>query len=153
MNFFYPLYLLFMCQSLKTRGTPAAAQDGNFSPMQYTLDSYINQEPISPPESYPIPPGSDLLGVDHINFQHSYGNQAVEENKECLVMTRNIVDLLSSILNSITEPKSVEVSNLYFLVINCHFSVRSLAWCKLIYIYSLLDTFKYFSIKNDSASI
>ncbi|CAK9150002.1 unnamed protein product [Ilex paraguariensis] len=89
--------------TLKTRGTPQGAQDG----MQYTLESYVNQQPMSPPERYPIP-DTGLRGSDDNTFAYSYASQSIEDNKELIVVTRNSLDLLSSILNSETEPKPIK---------------------------------------------
>lgn len=103
------------CQSLKTREIPGDAQTGNFQPEQYTLESYVNSEQLmSPPEQYPIP------GADDHTSPFNYGNVSVEENKEFLVVTRNSLDLLSSILNSGPEPTLVKVSNSFLCVILCH---------------------------------
>ncbi|KAA8550748.1 hypothetical protein F0562_002432 [Nyssa sinensis] len=92
--------------SLQTRGT-TLPQDGNMAPMQYSLESYIHQQPMSPPEGYPVT-DTGLHGSDHSTVPYSYGIQSVEEKKEFLVITRNSLDLLSSILNSGTEPKAIK---------------------------------------------
>ncbi|KAK3026155.1 hypothetical protein RJ639_040542 [Escallonia herrerae] len=92
--------------SLKTRGPPAGAPDGNFPPMQNTLETYMNQPPMSRPERYPIP-DEGLHSAQDTAFPYAYGGQSVEEKKEFLLITRNSLDLLSSILNSETEPKPI----------------------------------------------
>ncbi|KAL2510857.1 ENTH/VHS/GAT family protein [Abeliophyllum distichum] len=91
--------------NLKTR-TPSVTQDGNSSPTQYSLESYLDQRPLSPPGSYPIPE-TGLQNVADATFI-SYGIQSVEEKKEFLVITRNSLDIFSSILNSEVEPKPLK---------------------------------------------
>lgn len=95
-------------QSLKERSVPPPVEDGNLPPTQYSLESYINQEPLSPSESYPIPE-TGLHGADRTSFAYNYGSLSVDEKKEFLVVTRNSLDLLSSILNTETEPKPIKV--------------------------------------------
>ncbi|KAK9265635.1 hypothetical protein L1049_021482 [Liquidambar formosana] len=92
---------------LKKRGTPPTVEEGNSPPMQYSLESYVHQQPLSPPERYPIPDmGSH--SADLSNFPYNYGSLSVEEKKEFLVITRNSLEVLSSILNSETEPKPIK---------------------------------------------
>lgn len=93
--------------SLKERSVPPPVEDGNLPPTQYSLESYINQEPLSPSESYPIPE-TGLHGADRTSFAYNYGSLSVDEKKEFLVVTRNSLDLLSSILNTETEPKPIK---------------------------------------------
>ncbi|KAL2535856.1 ENTH/VHS/GAT family protein [Forsythia ovata] len=92
--------------NLKTRRTPSVTQDGNSSPTQYSLESYLDQRPLSPPGSYPIPE-TGLQNVADATFI-SYGIQSVEEKKEFLVITRNSLDIFSSILNSEVGPKPLK---------------------------------------------
>ncbi|CAL5353623.1 unnamed protein product [Camellia sinensis] len=93
--------------NLKTREIPSAPVDGNSSPMQYSLGSFIHGEPISPPERYPIP-DSSLNEGDNAAFPTIYGSQSIEQKKETMEITRNSIDILSSILNSETEPKPIK---------------------------------------------
>lgn len=103
---FFSHFMLW--QSLKERSVPPAVEDGNFPPMQYSLESYVHQEPLSPSASYPIP-STGLQGADNGSFALNYGSLSVDEKKEFLVITRNSLDLLSSILNNDTEPKPLKV--------------------------------------------
>ncbi|PSR94873.1 Target of Myb protein [Actinidia chinensis var. chinensis] len=92
--------------NLKAREMPPSAGDMNSPPMQYSLESYIHQQPMPPPDRYPVP-DSGFHGEDNATF-HFYGSQSVEEKKEILEITRNSLDILSSILNSETEPKPMK---------------------------------------------
>lgn len=90
--------------SLKTSAIPTGVQDGIYpTAPPRTLDSYVNQQPMSPPDNYPIP-DTDLHHGDHTTYPFTYGGESVEEKKELLLVTRNSLDLLSSILNSGAEP-------------------------------------------------
>lgn len=77
-------------------------EEGHLPATQYNLESF-DQQPLSPPERYPLP---DAVGSA---FPFNYQSLSVEEKKEFLVITRNSIDLLSSILNSETEPKPLKV--------------------------------------------
>lgn len=72
--------------SLKQRDTPLPVQATDFTPMQYSLESDVHGEPISPPARYPIPEVS------------------VEEKQNFILVTRNSLDLLSSMLSPETNP-------------------------------------------------
>ncbi|KAK3193538.1 hypothetical protein Dsin_024848 [Dipteronia sinensis] len=91
--------------SLKDRRVHLPVEDGNMPTSQYTLESYVHQEPMSPSESYPLPE-TGLQGADHTSFAYNYGSFSVDEKKEVLVITRNSLDVLSSILNTETESKT-----------------------------------------------
>lgn len=82
--------------------------DVNSPPTQHSLESYVHQQPLSPSESYPIP-DTGLPGADYTTFPYNYGSLSVEEKNESLVTTRNSLELLSSILNTETEPKPIKV--------------------------------------------
>lgn len=88
--------------SLKGRSIPPLVHEGNSLPIQYSMESYVHQQPMSPPERYPIP---DTGGS---SFPFSYRSLSVEEKKEYLVVTRNSLELFSSILNTETEPKPLK---------------------------------------------
>ncbi|CAA3011203.1 TOM1 2 [Olea europaea subsp. europaea] len=92
--------------NLKSRGRPPVTQDGNASPTQYGLESYLDQLPRSPPGNYPIP-DTGLQNVSDATFI-SYGIHSVEEKKEFLEITRNSLDIFSSILNSEVESKPLK---------------------------------------------
>ncbi|KAK6143950.1 hypothetical protein DH2020_020770 [Rehmannia glutinosa] len=89
---------------LKSRRTPAVQEEN--SPMQYNLESYLDQQPLSPPERYPIP-NTGLENAGDATFI-SYGFQSIEEKKEFLVETQNTLEILSSLLKSETEPKPLK---------------------------------------------
>jgi len=96
-------------QSLKGRGIPPPlVQEGNSPPMEYSLESYVHQQPLSPPGTYPIP-DTGMHDTDGTAFPLNYRNLSVEEKKEYLVITRNSLELLSSILDAEMEPKPLKV--------------------------------------------
>lgn len=88
---------------------PSSLEDGDAPPMHYALESYVHQ-PVSPPGSYPIP-NAGLHDVDGSGNYSSFQSSSVEEKKEYLVVARNSLELLTSILNSEAEPKPLKVSN------------------------------------------
>ncbi|GAB2254423.1 hypothetical protein Droror1_Dr00022232 [Drosera rotundifolia] len=83
-------------ENLLQRGLYSNVDNG----AHYTLDSYIGQEPISPPESYPIPADTEVEVASGTNF----GNLSVEQKKEFLEITHNSIEVLSSLLNSVEKP-------------------------------------------------
>ncbi|KAL9264780.1 TOM1-like protein [Drosera capensis] len=83
-------------ENLLQRGLYSNADNG----ARYTLDSYIGQEPISPPENYPIPADTEVEVASGTNF----GNLSVEKKKEFLEIMRNSIEVLSSLLNSVEKP-------------------------------------------------
>lgn len=93
--------------SLKGRSIAPPLQEGNSLPTEYSLESYVHQQPLSPPGSYPIPDTGmhDTIGSA---FPFHYRSLSIEEKREYLVVTRNSLELLSSILNSETEPKPLK---------------------------------------------
>ncbi|KAL9395686.1 hypothetical protein Peur_009939 [Populus x canadensis] len=94
--------------SLKERSLPPPpVEDGSSVPMQYSLESYVHQEPLSPPGNYPIP-DMGLHGADHNTLPYNFGGLSIKEKNEMLVTTRNSLELLSSILKAETEPKAIK---------------------------------------------
>ncbi|KAL6502903.1 hypothetical protein OROHE_024071 [Orobanche hederae] len=93
---------------LKSTRSPAAEEESSPS-MRYDLESYLNQQPLSPPERYPIP-NTGSHNADDVALV-GYGFQSVEEKKEFLAVTRNTIDTLSSILNSEPEPEPQPVKD------------------------------------------
>ncbi|GLU03686.1 hypothetical protein SLE2022_208730 [Rubroshorea leprosula] len=78
--------------SLKERGTHVP-----------NVDSYVQQ----PSENYPVPD----TGVDGANdgtFVFNYGSLSVEQKKEFFAITRNSLEVLSSMLNIEGEPKPIQ---------------------------------------------
>lgn len=65
----------------------------------------MNEQLLSPPESYPIP-HTGLRNHEHT----AYIGESTEEKKEFLVVTRNSLEILSSILTSEVEPKPIKVT-------------------------------------------
>ncbi|KAF9683019.1 hypothetical protein SADUNF_Sadunf05G0168700 [Salix dunnii] len=95
-------------KSLKERSLPPPpVEDGSSFPTQYSLESYVHQEPLSPHGSYPIP-DTGLHGADRSTISYDFGGLSIEEKNETLVTTRNSLELLSSILNAETEPKPIK---------------------------------------------
>lgn len=109
---------------MKARGILSGGeQAGDVQPEQYTLESYIgNEQMTSPPGQYPIPNANDPT------THYSFGSLSLEDNKEFLVVTRNSLDLLSSILDSGAEPELVKVKQLLFCDSH-HFFVVHLIIC------------------------
>ncbi|XP_011013579.1 PREDICTED: TOM1-like protein 2 [Populus euphratica] len=94
--------------SLKERSLPPPpVEDGSPFPMQYSLESFVHQEPLSPPGNYPIP-DMGLHGADHNTLPYNFGGLSIKEKNEMLVTTRNSLELLSSILKAETEPKPIK---------------------------------------------
>ncbi|KAL6338210.1 hypothetical protein AAG906_015178 [Vitis piasezkii] len=93
--------------SVKRSGTPPPVQDGSSPPIPYSLESYVHQQPLSPPGSYPIP-DAGLHRADSTAFSYNYGILSMKEKKEFLLITRNSLELLSSILDSETQPKPIK---------------------------------------------
>ncbi|XP_073155736.1 TOM1-like protein 2 [Henckelia pumila] len=89
---------------LKSRVIPPTAPEESLP--SHNLESYLGPQPLTPPERYPVPPTA-LENEEDAAFMH-YGFQSIEENKEFLVVTRNSLDILCSILNSETEPKPIK---------------------------------------------
>lgn len=90
-------------ENLKQKGLPSHMDDGTLPTMQYPIDSYLGQEPLNPPESYPVPDA----GLDEnsgATYQRSYGGLSAEEKKEFMEITRNSLEVLSCMLNSSDEP-------------------------------------------------
>lgn len=83
---------------------------GNSAAVPYSLESYTHQDPLDPPERYPIPEAG-LHALDgSAAFSSNHQPVSVEEKKEHLVVARNSLELLSSILNSEAEPKPLKVN-------------------------------------------
>ncbi|KAK8674436.1 hypothetical protein V6N13_112727 [Hibiscus sabdariffa] len=90
--------------SLKERSTPLPMVDDDGSTALYqTLESYMG-EPLPPPENYPVK-NTGLQGND---FAYNYGSLSVEQKKELFEVTRNSLEVLSSILSTGTEPKPLK---------------------------------------------
>ncbi|KAL6210711.1 hypothetical protein ACLB2K_015943 [Fragaria x ananassa] len=90
--------------TLRERGARPVAPEGTSPLLQSTLESYM-EEPVPPPERYPVP---DTGFHDANDREFRYNYLSVEEKKECLVVARNSLELLSSILNAETDPKPLK---------------------------------------------
>ncbi|GMI69291.1 hypothetical protein HRI_000598400 [Hibiscus trionum] len=89
--------------SLKERSAPLPVVDDDGStPLYQTLESYMG-EPLPPPENYPVN-NTGLQG----DFAYNYGTLSVEQKKELFEVTRNSLEVLSSILSTGTEPKPLK---------------------------------------------
>ncbi|KAG5043598.1 hypothetical protein AAZX31_03G145000 [Glycine max] len=89
--------------SLKGRDEPVDMAGGNSPHVPYASESYVDA-----PERYPIPQ-AELHDIDDpAAFSSNYQHISVEERKEHLVVARNSLELLSSILNSDAEPKTLK---------------------------------------------
>ncbi|XVE77922.1 hypothetical protein DITRI_Ditri13aG0103200 [Diplodiscus trichospermus] len=89
--------------SLKDRSAHLPVDDGNSPALHHTLESYM-EDSLPPPENYPVN-NTGLHGTDHSTFAYDYVNLSVEQKKELFEVTRNSLEVLSSMLNSDTEPK------------------------------------------------
>ncbi|KAJ6953044.1 hypothetical protein NC652_004893 [Populus alba x Populus x berolinensis] len=66
-------------RSLKERSLPPPpVEDGSSFPMQYSLESYFHQEPLSPPGNYPIP-DMGLHGAYHNTLPYNFGGLSIKE--------------------------------------------------------------------------
>ncbi|XP_043699763.1 TOM1-like protein 2 [Telopea speciosissima] len=93
--------------SLKSRITPRSVQDDGNSMLYDSLDPDVQEQPLSPPERYPMP-NLDPRGLDHTDNSYHDNSFSVEGKKEFFLFTRNSIDSLSSILNSQAEPKPLK---------------------------------------------
>ncbi|XWS36434.1 hypothetical protein CRYUN_Cryun20dG0085800 [Craigia yunnanensis] len=92
--------------SLKERSTHLPVDDGNSPPLHHTLESYL-EESLPPSENYPFN-NTGLHGTNHSTFAYDYGSLSVEQKKELFEVTRNSLEVLSSMLNTETEPKHIK---------------------------------------------
>uniref|UniRef100_A0A7N1A5A8 Target of Myb protein 1 n=1 Tax=Kalanchoe fedtschenkoi TaxID=63787 RepID=A0A7N1A5A8_KALFE len=91
--------------SLMNRGVPLRVEEANSFPGQQTLESYIDQQPMAAPESYPVPTVGSQAAVQ---YDFAFGDLSPEEKKEVLEVTRNSLDLLSSLQSSEADSKLVK---------------------------------------------
>ncbi|XP_057517635.1 TOM1-like protein 2 [Amaranthus tricolor] len=88
-------------ENLRKRSMSAQVEDEKYPPVQYSLESYIDENAVLPPESYPVP-GSESNGLSNVMLPHTYSS---EQKKEFLEITKNSLEVLSSLLNSEVDPK------------------------------------------------
>lgn len=79
----------------------------SFPAVQRNLESYLGEQQLPPSERHPIP--NSVAANEEVPSFISYGFQSNEEKKEHLLVARNSLEILSSILNSDTEPKPIKV--------------------------------------------
>ncbi|XP_061341705.1 TOM1-like protein 2 [Gastrolobium bilobum] len=109
--------------SLKGRDEPQDLAGGNSPPVPYALESYMHQQPVDPPERYPIPEAGLYAVDDSATFSSNHQHVSIEEKKEHLVVARNSLELLSSILNSEAEPKPLKEDLTVSLLDKCQQSL------------------------------
>lgn len=78
--------------------------------MHHSSESLAYEQPMPPPGRYPLP-DLDLMSIEDDTSPYTYGIQPVEQKKELLLVGRNSLDLLSSILNSGMDPVPINVSH------------------------------------------
>ncbi|MED6110768.1 hypothetical protein PIB30_045870 [Stylosanthes scabra] len=95
--------------SLQERVEPVDVGGGSSPGVPHTLESYMQQQglELDPPSSYPVPEAG-LVSMDDLAFSSSHQHMSTEEKKELLVVARNSLELLSSIINSEPEPKTLK---------------------------------------------
>ena len=109
---------------MKSREFPPPAQEESFPSDQRNLESYLGEQQLAPSERQSIPNSS--AANEEVPSFITYGFQSNEEKKEHLLVARNSLDILSSILNSDTEPKPIKVIFILFLE-ECY--LCSITWC------------------------
>ncbi|KAM0028326.1 putative TOM1-like protein, plant [Helianthus debilis subsp. tardiflorus] len=106
--------------NLKASEIPAGSPAGNPSPGNQSMESLVYQQPMpTAPDGYPLP-DIDLMGLEDDTVPYAYGGQSVEQKKELLLVGRNSLELLSSILDSGMDP----------IPINDELTVSMLEKCK-----------------------
>lgn len=93
---------------MRERNADSSAGAWDAPPPDYYLGSYDQQQSL-PAENYPDPQMA-MNGSPDNAFTYNYGSLSYEQTKEFFEMTRNSFELLSSILNSETEPKPLKVN-------------------------------------------
>ncbi|GMI66441.1 hypothetical protein HRI_000313400 [Hibiscus trionum] len=83
--------------SLKERSTHPPVANGKSTPLQFTLESCMR---LPPADNYPV----DNTEPDGGEFTYSYGGLSAEQKKEVFEVTRNSLEVLSSMLSKETEP-------------------------------------------------
>lgn len=92
-------------QSLNSRQIPDALHDDGNSPFTHGTDE---RGQLAIPQRYPY---SNIDEHDFDSNEAFYESEGlpVEEKKEILVVTRNSIDILASILNSVPQQKHIKV--------------------------------------------
>ena len=80
---------------------------------QSSLESLMQRPvPVPPPGSYPVPNQVQARGDDGGSFDYNFGNLSIKDKKEQIEITRNSLELLSSMLNTDGKPNHTEVISL-----------------------------------------
>jgi hypothetical protein len=68
---------------------------------QSSLESLMQRPvPVPPPGSYPVPNQEQARGDDDDGVDYNFGNLSIKDKKEQIEITRNSLELLSSMLNT-----------------------------------------------------
>ncbi|AAF80218.1 Contains similarity to an ADP-ribosylation factor binding protein GGA1 from Homo sapiens gb/AF190862 and contains a VHS PF/00790 domain. EST gb/BE037588 comes from this gene [Arabidopsis thaliana] len=85
-----------------------ARGEENSMPGQSSLESLMQRPvPVPPPGSYPVPNQEQALGDDD-GLDYNFGNLSIKDKKEQIEITRNSLELLSSMLNTEGKPNHTE---------------------------------------------
>ena len=80
---------------------------------QSSLESLMQRPvPVPPPGSYPVPNQEQARGDHDGGFYYNFGNLSIKDKKEETEITRNSLELLSSMLNTEGKPNHTEVISL-----------------------------------------
>ncbi|GLU07762.1 hypothetical protein SLE2022_247100 [Rubroshorea leprosula] len=89
--------------SLKGRSKHSPVENESSPPSPQPC-SYVHQQSS---ESYPVP-HTGVNGSDHGSFVFNFGSLSIEQKKEFFEITRNSLEVLSSMLNVEMEPKPMQ---------------------------------------------
>ncbi|CAF2116504.1 BnaC08g44680D [Brassica napus] len=86
-----------------------ARNDVNPMSGQSSLESLMQRPvPVPPPGSYPVPNQEHGHGDDGGGLDYNFGNLSIKDKKEQIEITRNSLELLSSMLNTEGKPNHPE---------------------------------------------
>ncbi|KAL0654498.1 hypothetical protein Bca4012_097189 [Brassica carinata] len=86
-----------------------ARNDVNPMSGQSSLESLMQRPvPVPPPGSYPVPNQDQARGDDGGGLDYNFGNLSIKDKKEQIEITRNSLELLSSMLNTEGKPNHPE---------------------------------------------
>ena len=88
---------------------PLETDGGNSAYVPYSLESHVPEDSLDPPESYPVPV-APLHAMSGSALSSNPRSLSVEEKKEHLVIARNNLELLCTIVNFGAEPKLLKVN-------------------------------------------
>ncbi|XP_057722117.1 TOM1-like protein 2 [Arachis stenosperma] len=108
--------------SLQERAESVDVGGGSSPGVPHNLGSYLQQQGLDPPSSYPVPEAG-LVSMDDLAFSSGLQHMSAEEKKELLVVARNSLELLSSIINSEAEPKTLKEDLTLSLLDKCKHSL------------------------------